>query len=60
MSEKEAKEILVYSGEKIVFMCHGTVDAYDGGRVIRITETNGRQHTVYNATVIVNERYKKL
>lgn len=60
MSEQEVKEISVYSAGTCVFKCYGTVFTGDKGQSVRITETDGSQHTVYNAVVIVKARPKNL
>lgn len=53
------KEICVYSGEKCVLSCYGTVEASSEGVFVRIIEQSGYVYTVYNGTVVVKENLKK-
>lgn len=54
------KEITVYSGEKCVLFCYGTVEPFENGSTVRITEANGNVYTVYNGVVIVKENLKNM
>lgn len=57
--EVKQKEVIAYSGEKVVFSCIGRVNAYSDGKMVRITEEDGTVTTIYNAAVVVKERPKK-
>ena len=57
--ELTLKEVCAYSGEKPIFTCYGAVEVFSDGMMVRVTETDGRVSTIYNAAVIVRERTKK-
>jgi len=57
--EMKRKEVIAYSGEKVVFSCVGRVNTYPDGKMIRITEPDGTVTTIYNAVVVVKERPEK-
>ncbi len=56
-SRVTVKEIAVYSGEKCVLACTGTIEALGNGAV-KIMESNGNVSTVYNGVVVVREKSK--
>ncbi|MBQ8043566.1 MAG: hypothetical protein IJ272_05395 [Clostridia bacterium] len=57
--EVKLKEVIAYSGEKVVFACTGRIEVYSDGMKVRITESDGTVTTIYNAAVVVKERPKK-
>lgn len=57
--EVTLKEVVAYSGEKVIFACAGRVEVYSDGMMVRIDEIGGTVTTIYNAAVVVKERSKK-
>ena len=54
--EASMKEVIAYSGEKVVFHRTGMVAVYYDGNAICVAEGDGTVTKLYNAVVVVSEK----